>query len=48
MNIETMEIICSNNGNMFECDAKTFELVLLGRYFTYDCVIRFSNCMIIQ
>nr|CAD2196384.1 unnamed protein product [Meloidogyne enterolobii] len=31
MNIETMEIICSNNGNMFECDAKTFELVLLGR-----------------
>nr|CAD2196385.1 unnamed protein product [Meloidogyne enterolobii] len=31
MNIETLEIICSNNGNMFECDAKTFARVLLER-----------------
>uniref|UniRef100_A0A914N2A9 Uncharacterized protein n=1 Tax=Meloidogyne incognita TaxID=6306 RepID=A0A914N2A9_MELIC len=31
MNIENLEFICSNNGDMFECDAKTFELVLLER-----------------
>uniref|UniRef100_A0A914MZG2 F-box domain-containing protein n=1 Tax=Meloidogyne incognita TaxID=6306 RepID=A0A914MZG2_MELIC len=31
MNIENLEILCSDNGNMFECDAKTFELVLLER-----------------
>ncbi|CAK5042470.1 unnamed protein product [Meloidogyne enterolobii] len=31
MNIETMEILCYDNGNIFDCDAKTFELVLLER-----------------
>jgi len=35
MNIENLEILCSDNGNMFECDAKTFELVLLERLFFF-------------
>ncbi|CAK5081933.1 unnamed protein product [Meloidogyne enterolobii] len=36
MNIETMEIICSDIKNtMFDCDPKAFELVLLERYYFY-------------